>query len=214
MVYRSTALEALSWLEHGFGTRRSLAWPSSEAKIATVRQIHSKNVIVADHSGELGEADAIVTNTPGITLVIRTADCLPILIADPRNKAVAAVHAGWRGTVQQIVLETVHIMTDRFGARPEDLIVAIGPAIGECCYEVGPEVATQFSPFFPERQDLGRRAKIGLAEAAIRQLRRNGGSLGQIDSSGLCTRCLGAEFHSYRRDGVAAGRMFSAIGIR
>lgn len=207
-------LEQLPWLEHGFGTRQSSAWPPRETKPATARQIHSNRVIIADRAGDLGEGDALIANTPGLTLVIRTADCLPILIADPRNKAIAAVHAGWRGTVQQIVLETVRTMSEHFDTRPEDLMIAIGPGIGECCYEVGPEVAAQFSRFFPERNDLGQQAKIGLAEAAIRQLRRNGGSMGQIDASGLCTRCLEAEFHSYRRDGEAAGRMFSAIGIR
>jgi YfiH family protein len=162
----------------------------------------------------MGEGDAMISNTPGLTLVIRTADCLPILIADPENRAIAAVHAGWRGTVSQILAETVRAMSHQFGSRPKDLVIAIGPAIGECCYEVGPEVAERFSGFFPERQDLMGSARVSLAEATIRQLRRNGGSVGQIDSSGLCTRCLGDLFHSYRRDGEAAGRMFSAIRIQ
>jgi YfiH family protein len=162
----------------------------------------------------LGEGDSLITNTPGVSLVIRTADCVPILIADPDNRAIAAVHAGWRGTVQQILPETIRVMSDRFGSRPQDLAIAIGPAIGECCYEVGPEVAEQFSNMFPERLREKGIARIDLAEATIRQLRRNGGNVGQIDSSGLCTRCLADTFHSYRRDGQAAGRMFSAISIR
>lgn len=211
-LYRAEVLEQFQWLEHGFGTRHSVAWPRGE-NLAALRQIHSNKVILADRPGDLGEADALISNTPGLTLAIRTADCLPILIADPENRAIAAVHAGWRGTVQQILQETIRAMSDQFGSRPKDLVIAIGPAIGECCYEVGPEVGRQFSGLFPERNLQGK-ARIDLAEATIRQLRRNGGSLGQIDSSGLCTRCLREMFHSYRREGDAAGRMFSAIRIR
>ena len=169
---------------------------------------------MAERPGDLGEGDALITSTPGILLVIRTADCLPILIADPVQKAIAAVHAGWRGTAQQILLQAVRAMSDRFGSRPQDLVIAIGPAIGECCYEVGAEVAGQFSNVFPERAEFKAPVRINLAEATIRQLRRNGGNVRQIDSSGLCTRCLKDSFHSYRRDGQAAGRMFSAIKIR
>lgn len=212
-VYRAEILEQFEWLEHGFGTRHSRAWPPS-GNLATLRQIHSNKVILADRQGDLGAGDALISNTPGLTLVIRTADCLPILIADPENRAIAAVHAGWRGTVQQILRDTVQAMSDRFGSRSQDLVVAIGPAIGECCYEVGREVAEQFAELFPERQDLNGTARINLPESAVRQLRRNGGSLGQIDPSGLCTRCLRDMFHSYRRDGDAAGRMFSGITIR
>ena len=212
-VYRAEILEQFEWLEHGFGTRHSRAWPPG-GNVATLRQIHSNKVILADRPGDLGAGDALISNTSGLTLVIRTADCLPILIADPENRAIAAVHAGWRGTVQQILKETVQAMSDRFGSRSQDLVIAIGPAVGECCYEVGPEVAEQFSELFPERQDLKGTARINLSEAAIRQLRRNGGSVGQIDSSGLCTRCLRDLFHSFRRDGDAAGRMFSGITIR
>ena len=212
-MYRADILEQFRWLEHGFGTRHSRAWPPSE-NLAIVRQIHSNRVILADRAGDLGQADALISNTPGLSLAVRTADCLPILIADPENRAIAAVHAGWRGTVQQILGETIRAMSDQFGSRSKDLLIAIGPAIGACCYEVGPEVGEQFSGMFPERQDLKSRARIDLAEATIRQLRRNGGSAGQIDASGLCTRCLGDWFHSYRRDGDAAGRMLSAIRIR
>ena len=143
-----------------------------------------------------------------------TSRCLPILIADPQNRAIAAVHAGWRGTAKQIVMETVEAMSNHFGSRMEDLVIAIGPGIGLCCYEVGPSVARQFSSFFPEHGDPSEGVKIDLAESTIRQLRRNGGRTGQIDSSGLCSRCLADMFHSYRRDAEAAGRMVSTIGIR
>ncbi len=211
-VYRTDALD-LPWLEHGFGTRASSNWPGVQ-NLATLRQIHSNKVVVATRPGDLGEGDALISNVPGLTLAIRTADCLPVLIADPENRAVAAVHAGWRGTVQEIVLEAIRAMSAEYGSRRENLVIAVGPGIGGCCYEVGPEVAEQFSRFFPERQDLHGTTKIDLAESTIRQLRRNGGRAGQIDSSGLCTRCLADQFHSYRRDGQAAGRMVSALGIK
>jgi YfiH family protein len=211
-VYRTDALD-LPWLEHGFGTRASSNWPGVQ-NLATLRQIHSNKVVVATRPGDLGEGDALISNVPGLTLAIRTADCLPVLIADPENRAVAAVHAGWRGTVQEIVLEAIRAMLAEYGSRRENLVIAVGPGIGGCCYEVGPEVAEQFSRFFPERQDLHGTTKIDLPESTIRQLRRNGGRAGQIDSSGLCTRCLADQFHSYRRDGQAAGRMVSALGIK
>lgn len=212
-VYRAQALEELPWLEHGFGTRSSSGWPDA-SDLATLRQIHSDTAVVADHAGCLGEGDALISNRPGVTLAVRTADCLPILMADPRNQVIAAVHAGWRGTVLGIVPKTVQMMQQRFGTRPEDLVVGIGPGIGACCFEVGPEVAVRFAPFFPERDDLSGRARVDLAETTCRQLRRNGVTMGHLASSGLCSCCQPDLFHSYRRDRNAAGRMVTTIGIR
>lgn len=193
-------------MTHGFGTRISRDWPPGDAKVANLRQIHSDKVLFAEHSGCIGEGDALITNRPGIALSIRTADCLPILIADPAKRAIAAIHAGWRGTVQWIVPKTVQAMGQQFGSRPEDLVVVVGPSIAGCCFEVGPEVAAQFSLF--------GRAKIDLVETTRRQLGRNDGATWQFASSGLCTVCRADLFHSYRRDREAAGRMASVIGIK
>jgi YfiH family protein len=212
-IYRSEALQQFPWLDHGFGTRRSVAWPPT-ANIATLRQIHSNRVVIAKSAGDLGEGDALISNVPGLMLAIRTADCVPILVADPKHRAVAAIHAGWRGTARQILMETTRTMAEEFGTCVQDLVIAVGPAIGACCYEVGPEVARQFAEFFPELADLDHTANVDLAEANLRQLRRNGGTVGQLDTSGLCTHCLADRFHSYRRDREAAGRMVSAIEIR
>jgi len=212
-VYRAQALEDLAWLEHGFGTRSSSPWPG-ETPLATLRQTHSDKILLADRAGLLGEGDALISNQPGIMLAIRTADCLPILMADPVNRAVAAVHAGWRGTVNEIVPKTVRRLQEQFGSRPEDLVVVVGPGIGGCCFEVGPEVAIQFSRFFPERPDLSGRARVDLVETIRRQLGRNGGTVRRIDSAGLCTVCREDLFHSYRRDRDAAGRMVSVVGVR
>jgi polyphenol oxidase len=212
-VYRAQPLEELAWLEHGFGTRLSADWLDA-SQVASLRQIHSDTVVFADRAGCLGEGDASISNQPGIVLAVRTADCLPILIADVRNRAVAAVHAGWRGVISGIVPKTLDAMRERFGSRLEDLAVAIGPGIGACCFEVGPEVAVRFAPFFPERQDLASCTRIDLVETVRRQLGRIGGTLGQFAVCGLCTVCHGDTFYSYRRDREAAGRMVSAIRIR
>jgi len=212
-IYRANVLEELAWLEHGFGTRLSSHWPDT-ANLATVQQIHSDKVLQADRAGPMGEGDALISNQPGITLSVRTADCLPILMADTRNRAIAAVHAGWRGTIQEIVPKTIQAMADRFGTHPDDLVIGVGPGIGACCFEVGPEVAIQFAKLFPERTDLNQKTKVDLVETNLRLLRRNGGSVRQIATSGLCSYCRPDLFHSYRRDGEAAGRMVSAIRIR
>ena len=208
-VYRAQALEKFEWLAHGFGTRFSAAWPDAE-ELATVRQIHSDKVLVAAHAGVCGEGDALITNQAGLTLAIRTADCLPILIADPRHRAIAAVHAGWRGAAEEIVVKAVTAMRQVYGSRPEDLAVAIGPGIAVCCFEVGPEVAQRFLPYFPDLQP--GKARIDLVETIFRQLGRNGVTEGQIATAGLCTLCR-SEFHSYRRDRDQAGRMVSTIRI-
>ena len=212
-VYRAQALEEISWLEHGFGTRHSEYWPDP-AGLASIRQIHSDRILIANQPGLQGEGDALITNQPGVTLSIRTADCLPILMADIRNKAIAAVHGGWRGTILEILPKTVQKMADQFGTRLEDLVVAIGPGIGPCCFVVGPEVAIRFSELFPERNDLNQRTKLDLAETNVRLLGRNGGRVRQIATSKECTYCRADLFHSFRRDRDEAGRMVSAIRLK
>ena len=157
-------------------------------------------------AGELGTGDALLENTPGAVVAVKTADCIPILLVDERSRAVAAVHAGWRGTVARIAEAAVAAMRDRFGSAPADLHAAIGPGIGKCCYEVGPEVAARFG-------ERGR-AHIDLAEANRRQLIEAGVTARRIYASNLCTMCRPGEFHSFRRDREAAGRLYSFAGIR
>jgi hypothetical protein len=180
----------------------------------TLRQVHSDVCVCADgRKGRIGEGDALFTGQPGGLLAVRTADCLPLLFADERRKAVAAVHAGWRGAIQRIAARVIETMQARFSSRPEDLLVAVGPGIGACCYEVGPEVAVQFQALFPQRRDLNDRARIDLAEANRRILLEAGVSHDRIHVAGLCTACHPSEFHSWRRDGPRAGRMMSVIRI-
>ena len=212
-VYRVTELERLPWLDHGFGTRLAGSWMPGPP--AWVRQIHSARTVRTDGAlGCLGEADSLVGNTAGFYLTIRTADCIPILLVDERQRAIAAVHAGWRGTVQAIAMAGVEALVEGFGSRPGDLMAAIGPGICAGCYEVGPEVAVQFEKWFPERADLASRAKLDLAEANRRQLVLAGLDPARIFSGAPCTFCRPAEFHSWRRDRVKTGRMVSAVAIR
>jgi len=150
-----------------------------------------------------GEGDALVTAQARVPVSIRTADCYPILLADPRHFAVAAVHAGWRGTAARIVVRTIEQMRARFGTDAADLRVAIGPGIGGCCYHVGVEVARQFG--------LEEAGKIDLAEMNHRLLVENGVAAERIQVLGGCTRCDADLFHSFRRDKESAGRMVSWI---
>ena len=205
-MYRSTELDALPWLIHGFGTRQSDI-PGRFANLATVKQIHSAICVAAEgRCGVLGEGDALLEDQPGSAIAIKTADCIPILLVDQRHRAVAAVHAGWRGTVARIAARAVEAMRQRFGAEPRDLHAAIGPGIGKCCYEVGAEVAAEFG-------ERGR-THISLPDANRSQLLEAGVTPERIYASNLCTMCLAEEFHSFRRDGEAAGRLYSFAGIR
>jgi YfiH family protein len=212
-VYCISAFDELPWLRHGFGTAHSTDWPPEP--LASVKQIHSNHVIQVTEacSGRLAEADALVTNVPGANIGIRTADCVPILLADPEHRAVAAIHAGWRGTVDNIAGAAVRAMGTHYGSRPQALLAAIGPAIGFCCFEVGPEVAVQFAPVFPERTDLEEKVHIDLQEANRRLLTRAGVQAGHLYGCSRCTFCTAGEFHSWRRD-HSPGRMVSVIGIR
>jgi YfiH family protein len=211
-VYRVRPLEAFEWLVHGFGTRWSKSFGSC-GNLATLRQIHSSAVLDAGgRSGCLGEGDAMVANTPGTLVGVKTADCIPILMVDPKHRAVAAVHAGWRGAAQGIAAKVIAEMESRFCSRAEDLHIAIGPGIGPCCYEVGPEVAALFRDCDGAVGDLAHPTRLDLAKVNRHQVAESGVPAAQIFQAGLCTKC-NVEFHSFRRDQENAGRMLSVVGI-
>jgi YfiH family protein len=128
-------------------------------RIAAVRQIHSDaahrvDADILEASSASGkdalQGDALFTRDPGILLIVQTADCVPVLLADTKQRGIAAIHSGWRGTLKRIAAKTLGRMTMEFGTRPEDVIAAIGPAIGRCCYEVGSDVARDFDAQFPD----------------------------------------------------------------
>jgi YfiH family protein len=205
-IYRVSELDAIPWLVHGFGTRRSDI-PKLFGNLASLKQIHSAECVAAQgRTGELGRGDALLEDSPGAVVAVKTADCIPILLADERHRAVAAVHAGWRGTAAHIAERALEAMRARFGTDSADVHAAIGPGIGKCCYEVGPEVAVQFG----ERE----RTHIDLAAANRDQLQAAGVAAERIYVANLCTMCDAADFHSFRRDKEAAGRLYSFAGIR
>jgi YfiH family protein len=201
-LLESPTLSLVPWLTHGFGTRIPAPIPDN---VSNLKQIHSNLVLLADHPGLLGEGDALIAGHPGLAISIRTADCYPILLADTRNRVVAAAHAGWRGTAAQIVVKTLGKMNAEFGTKPEDIIAAIGPGIGVCCYEVGDEVAREFG--------LSGRAHLDLVSENRKQLESSGVLAQNIEALGVCTFCDAERFFSYRREKEKAGRMTSYIRI-
>jgi polyphenol oxidase len=241
-VYISSLLSTVDWLEHGFGTSSGKPVPQDE-KAASLTQIHSTVIHRIGLPGEKqAEGDGMFTTQPDLWLSIRTADCIPILLVDPRCRVVAAVHAGWRGTLNQILLKTVAEMTKECHSAAKDLIAAIGPGISECCFEVGEEVWARFDSAFvstkagtgpvrpteqtPTQEFLSApssvvrasslkaagKANINLKAANFQQLLKAGLSAGNIDIAEQCT-VSNVGFHSYRRD-KTDGRMTSAIKIR
>ena len=206
-IYRCAEFQHFLWQGHGFGTR--MANPQVDV---TVRQIHSAQVWNAHPlSDRECEGDALITDDLQRRIGVRTADCVPILLLDASRRGVAAVHAGWRGTVGAIVLHTIEKMHADFGSQAADIRAAVGPCIRECCYEVGPEVASQFSPLFPEWKPVIGKQHLDLVEANRRHLRAAGVPAEQIFDSGLCTVCTAEHFYSYRREPQNPGRQLSVI---
>ncbi len=197
------------WLRWGFGTRDAVL----RNELAQVKQVHGAHVLEVSRAGLAGEADALVTREPGLFLGIQTADCLPILMVDLHQRAVAAVHAGWRGTAQGIVGAAVHALEQMYGTKPNDLLVAMGPAIGPCCFEVGAEVAQAFAEYDPELSKVTGRYYLDLQAINRWQLGNLGVSSEQILGNEFCTMCGGKRFWSYRKDGAGAGRLWSVVGI-
>lgn len=212
-VYRVRPLDKFQWLVHGFGTRSSENFP--DHNLATLRQIHSDICIDANgRTGCLDQGDALLSGSPDRLVGVKTADCLPILLVDERIRVVAAVHAGWRGTVQHIVRKTIVALQEKFSTRPEDLHAAIGPGIGKCCYKVGFDVAAQFHSSVLNEIERDRQFKLDLILENRLQLGGLGIPLPHIYTANLCTFCGQEDFYSYRRDKDKAGRMFSVVGIR
>ena len=193
-------------------------------------QVHSTDVRVVHNQqeakqkpGVLGDdqyCDALVSNTPQILLMVKTADCVPVLIADAKTGAFAAVHAGWRGTSASIVLSAIRQLQSEYGVRAENLRAAIGPAANSCCYEVGREVIDQFKQGFPLSAHLltptrDGHARIDLQTANRDQLAGAGVSPDRIHIAPLCTMDRTDLFFSYRREKSVhgrVGRLMSVIG--
>ncbi len=188
------------------------------AQVVCGRQVHGDHVarVTHAHGGQvLPATDALITDAPGLALMLRFADCTPVLLAAPRVGAVGLAHAGWRGTVARIAAKTALAMVAAFGCRPDEILAGIGPAIGPCCYEVGPEVEDAVRATFPGADELfthptpGGRAHLDLWAANALQLREVG--VTQVECAALCTACQRHVFYSHRADGGRTGRFAALI---
>lgn len=225
-LLRSPALAMLPGIGHGFETRAGRLPEAGPRQIARLRQVHGNQVHVLDEGTDLRPylrdaveerppGDALVTALPGLAVAVATADCAPILIADPQRRLVGAVHAGWRGVAAGVIEATLAAMRDRFGCDAGDCVAAVGPCVGAARYEVGAEVRDAFagrglsdSLFEPTRPGHWR---CDLGGAVRQQLRLVG--VPTVDMLNRCTASEPQEFHSWRRDGAAAGRMLAGIFV-
>jgi YfiH family protein len=157
--------------------------------------------------------DALVTVTPGLLLTLFFADCVPVLLADPVNRAVGVAHGGWRGLDAGVIANTVAAMRDAFGSDPARLVAAVGPCIGPCCFEVGPEVADRFPAEAVAPRAVGGKPHVDLPAVAARLLREAGIAPENVAVAGECTSCLCALYFSHRRDRGQTGRMAAFAGI-
>ena len=203
---RAPNLSGLEAFEHGFGLRDT----DPPEGIRTVRHIHSARVGDAIDAS-FTEGDALVSRGGDLLVGIRTADCVPVLLADPETKAFAAIHAGWRGTAENIAASAVLDLVRRYGVAPGNLRAAIGPSIGVCCYQVGADVAHRFGSWIPELANVG--AAVHLDLRAINELQLRLAGVQNVWVSGECTFCAPNRFFSYRREQEQAGRMLSYIGM-
>jgi len=193
--------------------------------LTVAKQVHGNKVALVtdkmrgkgsiDHSSALDDTDAMITNTPGIMLMIQVADCVPLLFFDAKRKVIAVAHAGWRGTVLSIAKHTVESMVKRFRSDPRDIYVGIGPSIGPCCYEVGHEVIKEVEKNLKNAKDLIKvkygSAYFDLWEANKRQLIDSGIPLSNIEVSGICTNCNSNTFFSSRAGKGVTGRFGAGI---
>jgi YfiH family protein len=198
-----------------------------QGKLYVARQVHGAAIARVRGGDEPEaiarvEADGLCSDSAGITLGVFVADCIPALIADPRTGAFAAVHAGWRGTVAGVLPAAVRALATEFGSRPAELRVALGPAIGPCCFEVGEEVAAAFVALLPDARARGvvcpsprgmsGKSHVDLKAANRLLLERAGVPPEAIDAGPECTHCDRGRFFSFRRDGGATGQQMGVIG--
>jgi YfiH family protein len=214
---------------------------AADLALIPLKQIHSDVIrIFPEPPADARKGDASATDRPGLLLAIQTADCAPILLVDPKKRAVAAIHAGWRGTLTRITQKAVGRMQLEFGSKPADLLAAIGPSIGPCCYEVAADFVTKFTAQFadaadyfdeprsgeepnplqwlnmkpPGHQPPPKNVHLDLRKANRSQLVAAGLLAKNIYVSDLCTACHTGLLFSHRREGPLSGRLMSAIGLR
>ena len=185
--------------------------------VRILNMVHGTHVVRVDSAPATARTgDACITDRPGQAMMITTADCVPLFFHDPVREAVGLAHAGWRGTVAGMAEATVEALAREFGSRPGDLQVAVGPALGPCCFEVEADVAEAFRERF-EGQDLvserGNKFAVDLWQANLSCLLAAGVPEGQICVARLCTSCREDLFFSFRRDRKVTGRMAAVIAL-
>ena len=207
-----------------------LAWAVGAERVATLTQVHGAAVCVIRRDSvapeSRPEADVLVSNAPGIAVAVRAADCVPLLMADRATGAVAAVHAGWRGTAARAAVSALNAMAREYGTHPQDVVVAIGPSIGPCCYEVGSELVDAFAAAGHERHLIDRwfstpppprgsrgrpQLRLNIGGANSDQLILAGVPPEQIHDVGLCTAMHLDILTSYRAEKENAGRIAGVI---
>jgi purine-nucleoside/S-methyl-5'-thioadenosine phosphorylase / adenosine deaminase len=222
-----TRLADIGGLVHGFGNAgwneaAFLAFAASrDLRPVIMLQVHSDTVRRLDgFPAAKPEGDALMTDVPGLLLVVRTADCLPVFLVDLRNRAVAAVHCGWRGTEKRIIEKAVRAMGRAYGTESGEVLAALGPCIGSACYEVGPEVRKGFlragfpPSVFTECHEGGQKSLLDLRAANVWLLENSGFKKDNILNVGSsCTHCE-PHFLSYRRNPGEHLRMYNFIGFQ
>lgn len=189
--------------------------------LVSVKQVHGTNVLVVDGPVSQedrfpGGWDALVTNQPGVLLTVRTADCVPVLLFDPKKRLVGAIHAGWRGAVGGIVINALQVFLHRFGSDVRGVRVGIGPSVGPCCYEVDTPVLERLQAECQDWQQVVQNTARGKALLDLKGLIRRqaegiGVPLHNISTAAACTVCHADLFYSYRREGVVKETMVSGI---
>jgi YfiH family protein len=190
--------------------RVASAFDTSRELLFSAYQVHGRAVTVVDDGSVANprpRCDALVSRSREKTLMLRYADCTPVLLVDPARRAVGAVHAGWRGSAERAAAAAVEAMTDVFGTRPGDLLAGIGPAIGPCCYQVGREVVDAFG----DRSELISEGRLDLWSANRLALEEAGVPSDQIELAGICTRCASDRFFSHRANGGQPAGRFAAL---
>lgn len=232
----SSFASAAGGMTHFFGTRIAPnRWPKAEEMgigivnpgpaefplVASVKQVHGTDALILDRPLKGGDAieggwDALISDQPKVLLTVRTADCVPVFVHDPDHRVVAAVHAGWRGTLHGIVPKTLQALAAHFGSNVERVEVAIGPSAGACCYEIDAPVISILQEQFEEwesvfdfsHQDRGR---LNLKEMIHRQVVNMGVPRSKSHRLDFCTICRSDLFYSHRREGERRGTMVSGI---
>lgn len=188
--------------------------PCTEASVAGMHQVHGAEVLRVDQAGQYLGYDALITNTQGLFLTVTVADCTPILIYDPRHKVVAAIHAGWRGTVAGVGVKALLAMQEHFGTDPTQCYAYVGTCIDACSFEVDEDVAEHFGGTFKRWDEEKQKFFIDLKAANAQGLREQGIPMAQIECSPYSTVLHNGDYFSYRKEQGQCGRMLGLIGLK